>query len=62
MAKEMCGFERGEWSAFLWFSNAYHGKQYYFLQDDGTVYSRESGKYMSVHEAMIEFAKTLEGT
>ena len=36
-------------------SCAYHGKRYYFLQDDGTIYSRKSDKYMSFEEAVNEF-------
>lgn len=37
-------------------SSAWHGKQYYFLQGDGIVYSRDSGKYMSLDDAIAEFA------
>lgn len=36
-------------------SSAWHGKQYYFLQDDGTVYSRESCKPMAFEDALNEF-------
>ena len=54
---DMCAYERGEWNMFVAISNTYHGKQYYFLQDNGTVYSRDSGGYMSVQEAYDEFIK-----
>ena len=57
----MTDFERGRWDMFVGMTNFYYGKQYYFLQDDGTVYSRQSGKYMSVEEAYKEFSRTLEG-
>ena len=36
-------------------SSAWYGKQYYFLQDDGTVYSRESCKPMAFEDALNEF-------
>ena len=56
----MNAFERGVYSALIWLSSVYHGKQYYFLQDDGTVYSRDSGRYLTLEDAMDEFAKRLE--
>ena len=40
---------------FVTISSLYHGKQYYFLQDDGIVYSRDSGRYMTVEAAYDEF-------
>lgn len=56
----MNAFERGVYSALTWLSSVYHGKQYYFLQDDGTIYSRDSGRCMTLEDAMDEFAKRLE--
>lgn len=56
----MNAFERGMYSALTWLSSTYHGKQYYFLQDNDMVYSRDSGKYLTIAEAMEEFAKRLE--
>lgn len=35
------------------------GKQYYFRQDDGRVYSRDSGKYMLFDQAIDEFCGRL---
>jgi hypothetical protein len=41
-------------------TNAYFEKEYYFLGDDGTVYSRLSHKILpSKEEAYIEFILTL---
>jgi len=40
---------------FITISSAYWGKQYYFREDDGRVYSRETGKYMSFEDACVEF-------
>ena len=40
-------------------SNSYWGKQYYFEQDDGMIYSRDSGKYMTLEDAVIEFAERI---
>lgn len=51
--------EDGEWSMFNLLSSAYWGKQYYFRQDNGIVYSRESGKYMSFDDAVSEFIKRI---
>ena len=33
-------FDDGEWSMFERITSAYYGKQFYFLEPDGTVYSR----------------------
>ena len=51
----MSEYERGEWEMFCLITSAWHGKQYYFMQDDGTVYSRDSGKYMTAQDAYNEF-------
>lgn len=48
-------YEKGEWDMFETITSAYNGKQYYFRQDDGSVYSRESGKYLTKDEAYDEF-------
>lgn len=55
----MTEFERGEWEMFVMLSSAWHGKQYYFMQDNGIVYSRESGKYMTFDDAVAEFANRI---
>lgn len=52
-------YEQGRWSMFLLISSYYYGKQYYFYQYDGTVYSRKSEKYISVSEAYNEFLDTI---
>lgn len=54
-------FEQGEWDMFQTISTAYHGKQYYFLQDNGKVYSRQSGLYLDFEEAVAEFIKEVSG-
>ena len=51
----MSEYERGEWEMFCLITSVWHGKQYYFMQDDGTVYSRDSGKYMTAQDAYNEF-------
>lgn len=55
----MSEYEKGEWDMFVLLSSAWWGKQYYFLQDNGIAYSRESGKYMSREEAYTEFANKI---
>ena len=52
----------GEWEMFDLISSAYYGKGMYFKQDNGTVYSRYSCKYMSVDEAIREFISLIDGT
>lgn len=41
-------------------SSAYCGKQVYFWQDDGRVYSRNTCRYLTVSEAVDEFAEDFE--
>lgn len=48
-------YEKGEWDMFSLITSVWHGKEYYFLQDDGSVYSRESGKCLTKAEAYDEF-------
>lgn len=51
--------ESREWELFDLLSSAWHGKQYYFKQDDGTVYSRQSCKYLTFDQAIDEFANAI---
>ena len=55
--RPMTEFERGEFEMFELITSVYYGKQYYFLQDNGMVYSRESGKEMVMDEAVSEFLR-----
>ena len=45
----------GEWEMFSLITSTYYGKQYYFLNKDGSVYSRASHSNMSRDEAVDEF-------
>ena len=47
--------DAGKWEMFELITSVYHGKQYYFLQENGTVYSRDSCKYISKEDAYKEF-------
>ena len=51
--------ERGQWEMFTLLSSAFWGKQYYFMQDNGIVYSRDSGKYMTFDDAVDEFVNRI---
>ena len=51
--------EDEKWNVFDLLSSAWFGKQCYFKQDDGTVYSRASGEYLSFDQALDEFAGEL---
>ena len=55
------GYKRGEWDMFEMLSSAWYGKQAYFQQGDGLVYSRISDKYMKPDVAVAEFSKSLAG-
>lgn len=49
-------FEAGGWEMFKLISSTYLGKEYYFEQPNGTVYSRLSGTYLkSKDDAVNEF-------
>lgn len=52
--------KEGEWDMFDLISSAWYGKGMYFKQDNGTVYSRHSGKYMTVDEAIKEFISLID--
>lgn len=53
-------YEKGEWDMFDLITSSYYGKNYYFLQDDGTVYSRASHKtFASKDDAYAEFLKLI---
>ena len=52
-------FEQGQWDMFETITSAWYGKQAYALESDGRVWSRESGKYMSVDEAYKEFIDSI---
>lgn len=51
--------KQGEWEMFELITSVYFGKQYYFRQGNGIVYSRESGKYLQEDEAIREFLEII---
>lgn len=55
----MSDFEWTPFDVLCVLSGAYWGKQYYFQQDNGMIYSRESGNYMTLDDAIAEFAKRI---
>lgn len=55
----MSEYERGRFDMFNLISSVWYGKQCYSMQDDGTVYSRYSGKYMSAEDAYSEFLEKI---
>lgn len=56
----MNNYDKGRWEVLLIASSAEYGKQCYFLQDDGVIYSRYSGKNLTLDEAVVEFAGRLQ--
>lgn len=51
--------EARECDLFDLLSSAWFGKRYYFRQDNGTIYSRASGEYLTFDQAIDEFAGKL---
>ena len=51
--------KQGEWDMFELITSAWYGKQYYFREHDNIVYSRKSGKNMTVNEAISEFIREI---
>lgn len=49
------GHADGEWELFELITSTYFGKQYYFVEDNGLVYSRETHKHMTRDDAISEF-------
>ena len=47
------------WDVFDDLASAYYGKQMYFTQPDGTIYSRLSCGYMTFEEALSEFREAI---
>lgn len=55
-------YEAGEWDMFNLITSAQYGKQCYFLETGGRVYSRYSGQTLeSVDEAVREWLSQWEG-
>lgn len=52
-------YNKGQWDMFELITNAYFGKQYYFPQEDGTIYSRHSSTYITKEEAVKQFLDEL---
>jgi len=55
----MSDYEKGRWDMFEEVTSTWNGKQAYFLNDDGSVYSRVSCKTMTVEDAYREFMDKL---
>lgn len=56
-------YESGEFDMFRWISSAWYGKEANFLQNDlgpGSVYSRISGRHMTIDEAYKEFIRCIQ--
>ena len=49
----------GEWDMFELITSTYYGKQYYFLEGNGIVYSRASQKVMTMEDAIDEFLRQI---
>ena len=52
-------YELGEYDTLDLLSSAWHGKQYYFREKNGMIYSRATCQYMTLDDALVEFANAL---
>ena len=52
-------YRQGEWDMFELVSSAWYGKEMYFQEGGGLVYSRVSRKTMQQDEAVNEFLKMI---
>ena len=59
LTEKVAQLETRGWELFDLLSSAWYGKGCYFKQDDGTVYSRASCQYLSIDQAIDEFATAL---
>ena len=59
VVERISDFNSGAFDTLNVLSAAYWGKQYYFAQDNGIVYSRDSGKCMTLDDAITEFANKI---
>ena len=55
----MSDYDQGKFDVLNLLSSAWYGKQYYFDQGNGFVYSRETGKYLKLDAAITEFAQEI---
>ena len=53
------GYKMGQLDMFQEVTSIYYGKQYYFPEETGLVYSRESCKYLTKEQAFNEFLNKL---
>lgn len=53
-------YEQGEWDMFNLITSVEYGKQCYFLEKNGMVYSRKSHEYMTREQAYEEYLKGCE--
>ena len=48
-----------EWNVFETITSAYGGKQIFFKQNNGIIYDRYKGEYITFEEAIIRFCKLI---
>ena len=48
-----------EWDVFETITSAYGGKQIFFKENNGTIYDRYKGEYITFEEAIIRFCKLI---
>ena len=55
----MTEFEKGQFDVLERLSSIWHGKQYYFKDDNDLIYSRASHETMTLKDAIDEFSDGL---
>ena len=48
-----------EWDVFETITSAYGGKQIFFKENNGIIYDRYKGEYITFEEAIIRFCKLI---
>ena len=52
-------YDRGRWEVFELITSSEFGKQCYFLEPNGIVYSRRSHQHMTFEDAVKEFLSVI---
>jgi len=52
-------YDKGRYETLRLLASAWYGKDYYFDEPNGIIYSRLSHKYMTLDDALMEFMREL---
>jgi len=55
----MSDYDKGRYEVLRLIASAWYGKDYYFDEPNGMVYSRKSALTMTLDDALLEFVKEI---